>query len=177
MSDGNISSKSESAIGDLPLNRTAKLVKRLQAWPFGNQLVNLAIGQTIPFVSTGRLKILEMSKQQMVIEIENRKVIQNHIGQVHAAAMILLAETCSGLLIGMNVQDQCLPLVKSIEAKFVKRSTGKLTARASLSNEALSEFQKEKGEITIEVSMIDSANVVPLTVSCVWAWIPKIRKT
>lgn len=159
------------------LNRTAQMIAKLKSFPFGDKLVNLVIGRTIPFVATGRLQILKMEKNEVIIKIKNQRAIRNHIGQVHAAAMLLLAETCSGLLVGMNVKDECLPLVKSIESHFVKRSSGALVARAYFDESTLEKFLTDKGEMPIEVEVTDEAGIQPVRIICIWAWIPKLRKT
>lgn len=36
--------------------------------------------------------MLEVSQLKVVVKIENHKAMQNHIGQVHACAMALIAE-------------------------------------------------------------------------------------
>ena len=46
--------------------------------------------------------------------------MQNHIGGVHAAAMVLVAENTTGLVVGMNVPDAGVPVVKTLKVDFVK---------------------------------------------------------
>ena len=70
---------------------------------------------------------------------------------VHAAAMTLVAETATGMVVGMNVRDDCLPLCKSPAAwRFRKRATGapdgprrSLSARAARADGAVN----TKGEV------------------------------
>lgn len=152
------------------LNRT---VTSLQAKPFGNFLLNLVIGLKIPFVRTGRVKILEMTPDRVRVAIPNEPSVRNHISQVHAAAMMLLGETASGLVTGLNVSDECLPLLKEMNSKFVKRSTGRLTALAQISSEQRHLFATEKGEITLQVEVHDETGEVPVLIEATWAWIPK----
>ena len=51
---------------------------------------------------------------------------------IHAAAMALLAESASGFLVGMNVPDDKLPLIKTMKIDYLKRAQGDLTAIATL---------------------------------------------
>jgi len=93
---------------------------------------------------------------------------------VHAAAMALLAETASGMVVGMNVRDDCLPLCKTMRVRFRKRSTGGLTAKASLSGEQRSLMAIDtKGEVVVPVTVTDEAGEQPIECEFVWAWIPK----
>ena len=41
--------------------------------------------------------------------IAHRRKVQNHIGGVHATATALLAETATGMVVGMNLPDEKLP--------------------------------------------------------------------
>jgi len=52
------------------------------------------------------------------------KQVQNHIGSVHACGMALAAESATGILIGMNVPDDRLPLCKRMAVDFTRRSQG-----------------------------------------------------
>ena len=46
--------------------------------------------------------------------------------------MALLAESASGFLVGMNVPDDKLPLIKTMKIDYLKRAQGDLTAIATL---------------------------------------------
>jgi hypothetical protein len=99
--------------------------------------------------------------------------VQNHIGGVHASAMNLLAETATGMVVGMNVRDDCLPLAKRLSMAFVKRATGALTAVATLTPEQQQALRdSDKGEVTVQVVVTDEAGIEPVQCEFVWAWVP-----
>jgi acyl-coenzyme A thioesterase PaaI-like protein len=152
------------------LHRTVDTVQKL---PVGNFLLNLLLGFKIPFVRTGRVKILKMTPDLVKVTVPNVRSVRNHIYQVHAAAMMLLGETASGLVTGMNVSEECLPLLKEMNCKFIKRSTGRLTASAKILSEQKSLFTAKKGEITLLVEVQDDAGETPILIEATWAWIPK----
>lgn len=127
----------------------------------------------IPFVGTAGVEILEMSNNKVVAQIKNRRKVRNHIGQVHAAAMMLLGGTVSGLLVGMNVRDESLPLIKEMKTKFVKRSQGSLRATAEITAQSLRLFEVEKGEMLIPVLVTDESGESPVVIEALWAWVPK----
>lgn len=157
------------------MNKMSQSISKLKSLPFGNFFVNLALKTTIPYLMTSKIKILEISENRVVVQLRNDRKIRNHIGQVHAAAMILVAETATGLLVGMNTPDSSMPLIKEMNTKFVKRSKGTITAVAELSADQKSAFQNEKSELLISVKVTDEVDVEPIVVLANWAWTPKKR--
>jgi len=66
--------------------------------------------------------------------------------------MILIGETIGVMIMAMNLPGDRIPLVKSIQADFVKRSSGSMTGVVKLSDEQIESIQREpKGEIELEV--------------------------
>ena len=113
----------------------------------------------------------------MIVSLKNRRKVRNHIGQIHAAGMILLAETATGMVVGMNVPDDKVPLIKSMKTNFVKRSTGAMRAVAHLSAEQIEKIKTlEKGEVQVPVTVTDEVGVEPVLVEAIWAWIPKKKQ-
>lgn len=157
------------------MNRLEKQVNRLKGYP--NWVLSWAIGRIVPFVGTASIYFEKMSRDEVILSLNNRRKVRNHIGQIHAAGMMLLAETATGMVVGMNVPDDKLPLIKSMSTRFVKRSTGAMRAVAKLSPEQIREIETvEKGEVTVPVTITDAAGVEPIEVEAVWAWIPRKKK-
>ena len=158
------------------MNRLEKQVHRLAQYP--SSILSFVIGRVVPFTGTSRLQYEKMTNQEVIISIKNRRRTRNHIGQVHAAAMILIAETATGMVVGMNIPDDKIPLVKSMKTDFVKRSTGAMRAVAHLSEEQIQQNKTiEKGEVLVPVIITDEAGIEPIKVEAVWAWIPKKKKS
>ncbi|MDI1341243.1 DUF4442 domain-containing protein [Polaromonas sp.] len=129
--------------------------------------------RAVPFTGTAGLDFLEMTVSRVEIGLKNEKKVQNHIGGIHASAMNLLAETATGMVVGMNVRDDCIPLAKELKMAFKKRATGSLRAVATLSDEQRAAMRaSDKGEVTVAVTVTDEAGVEPVECEFVWAWIP-----
>ena len=157
------------------MNRLAKTVAKLQAYP--TWVLSFAIGRIVKFTGTAGISYDLMSTDKVIVSMKNRPKVRNHIGQIHAAAMMLLAETATGMVLGMNVPDDRLPLLKYMNSKFVKRSTGRMVAEASLSEDQKQKIlNKEKGDVVITVTITDEAQVEPVICEVCWAWVPKKRK-
>lgn len=157
------------------LNRTVRRLGRLRPalrW----RMLTWAFGKNVPFMHTARLQFLELSEERALLFLRNRRRVQNHIGSVHAAAVALLAETASGTLLTMNLPDDRVPLLKSMQIEYLKRAQGDLLAEATLETGARSRMRaEEKGEIAVPVKVTDQSGVEPVRCRMLWAWVPKHR--
>ncbi|QDQ27076.1 DUF4442 domain-containing protein [Chitinimonas arctica] len=135
-----------------------------------------AFGNYVKFAGTAGIDFEEVSTAQVVCHIRNVSKNQNHIKGVHAAAMALLAETATGFAVGMNLPDDKLPLLKSMKVEYKKRAQGDMKAVAALTAEQIDAVRSlEKGDVTVPVTVTDSAGNEPIICEMVWAWIPKKR--
>ncbi|KZZ58032.1 DUF4442 domain-containing protein, partial [Oleiphilus sp. HI0125] len=118
----------------------------------------------------------ELTTNRSAVTLTNKKSVQNHIGSVHAVASILIAESATGYLIGMNISDDCVPVIKTIKADYVKRAKGNMRAEASLTDEQIKLItSSNKGETTVSVTVTDADGKEPILMEMVWAWTPKKR--
>ena len=85
-----------------PVATMVAKIKKLPA-PVQKFALTTLVRKTVKLVGTAKLDILEMTPEKVHVRIVNRKIVQNHIGGVHAAAMALLAETATGFVAGMNI--------------------------------------------------------------------------
>jgi acyl-coenzyme A thioesterase PaaI-like protein len=157
-------------------NALSKLVGQFKNLPEEEkiQAMSKAVGSFVKFTGFCGLRYEKMTQHEVVVSLENKPEVQNHIHQIHATAMILLAETATGMVVGMNVPDDRVMLVKSLNTAFVKRSTGAMRASATLSDEQIRLIHEtEKGEVVVPVVITDEVGVEPIKVEAIWAWIPK----
>jgi acyl-coenzyme A thioesterase PaaI-like protein len=139
-------------------------------------VISRLFGRVVPFVGTSGLVYEELTSARVVVTIRNRRPVQNHIKNVHAAAMALLAETATGFVVGMNLPDDKLPLIKSLKVDFLKRTQGDMKAVATLSPEQIELIRSTpKGEVLVPVVVTDESGEEPIQCSMLWAWVPKKR--
>lgn len=137
---------------------------------------SLVFGNVVPFVGTSGLRYEELSENRVIVSVRNRRKVRNHIGSVHAAAMALLAETASGFVVGINLPDDRVPLIKTLKVNYTRRSTGDLRAVATLSNEDIQRIRSEpKGEVLVPVVLTDASGEQPVQCEMLWAWTSKIK--
>jgi acyl-coenzyme A thioesterase PaaI-like protein len=99
----------------------------------------------------------------------------NHLGTVHAAAQIALAEASSGefLLGHLGSADDLVPVVRRVEAKFRKPANGSIASTASASPDALTRLDVElssKGRsmISVTVEVYDELGAHTLSAKFEW---------
>lgn len=159
-------------------NNLSRTVDRLSFIPAAIRpgLLSRIFGRVVPFVGTSGLLYEELSENKVVVSIRNRRPVQNHIKGVHAAAMALLAETASGFVVGMNLPDDKLPLIKSLKVEYVKRTQGNMRAVATLTPEQVRLVREQpKGEVVVETVVTDESGESPIRCEMIWAWVPKKR--
>ncbi|NML85792.1 DUF4442 domain-containing protein [Polaromonas sp.] len=158
-----------------PPNRLERQLERLSEVPaFARPWFrSVVLRRAVPFTGTAGLDFLQMGRERVEIGIKNEKKVQNHIGGIHASAMNLLAETATGMVVGMNARDDCIPLAKELKMAFKKRATGSMRAVATLSAEQRALMQaSDRGEVNVPVIVTDENGVNPVECEFVWAWIP-----
>jgi acyl-coenzyme A thioesterase PaaI-like protein len=159
-------------------NKLNKIVSNINSLPsfLCSTALSTFFGKMVKFTGTAGITIEELSDSKAVISLKNKKAVQNHIGSVHAVASILIAESATGYLIGMNVPDSSIPVIKTIKADYTKRAKGDMKAVATLSKKQIAEIHKlDKGETVVKVTVTDGEDKEPIHMEMVWAWTPKKR--
>jgi len=157
-------------------NRLTKLVKATSRLPQGirTALLSKTFGRVVPMVGSAKIRYQEISASKVVVSMANHKAMQNHIGQIHACAMALLAETATGFVTAMNVPDSAVVLIKSLKVDFKRPTKGAMTAVATLTPEQQQLMQSsEKGETLVQVIVTDESGEAPIQCEMLWAWIAK----
>lgn len=157
-------------------NFLASIVDKINNKPklYRNWLLNYLLGSTIKFVGTAGVKCETLTREQSIWTLKNKKKVRNHIKGVHAAAMGLLAETATGMVVGMNVPDDRIPVIKSMKVNYLKRASGDLRAVVELTGDQIQTIiDTEKGEMLIPVTVTDSEGKEPIECEMIWAWTPK----
>jgi acyl-coenzyme A thioesterase PaaI-like protein len=99
----------------------------------------------------------------------------NHLGTVHASALLAVAEAGSGAFLLRHLGDAAgfVPVVRRLEAKFRKPARGRVSARASAPPEELERVPVEvrdrgRALVNVAVEVIDEGGTVVLTAGVEW---------
>jgi acyl-coenzyme A thioesterase PaaI-like protein len=159
-------------------NNMTRAMRPFQTLPASlrQRAISLILGRYVPYVGTSGLLYEEITETRVVVSIKNRRKVQNHIKTVHAAAMALLAETASGFVVGVNLPDDRLPLIKTLKIDYTRRSSGDLRAVATLTPADIERIRNEpKGEVLVPVVLTDATGEQPVICEMLWAWTSKKR--
>lgn len=163
-------------------NKLSKLVHATSKLPQGirSAVISQFFGRVVPMVGSAKIRYVELTASQVTVELANHKAMQNHIGQIHACAMALLAETATGFVTAMNVPDSAVVLIKHMKIDYKRPSKGAMRAIATLSPEQQQLIQRtEKGETVVYVTVTDESGEAPIQCEMLWAWVAKsaLKKT
>jgi acyl-CoA thioesterase FadM len=109
----------------------------------------------IPF---NRFVGLQPAEDPALLRLPEGGQYLNHIGTVHASALLALAEASSGefLLKHLGLHQGIVPVVRRLEAKFRKPAHGAVTSTVSTPIESLTKVKLEleaKGRALTEIAV------------------------
>ena len=91
---------------------------------------------TVPFAHRADLEVVHAEGGHVVVRIPNEKPNQNHVGMVHAAALVLVGETAGGLAILNHPRlSGYLLLAKGLAIRYRKPGLTACSASAHLTEE------------------------------------------
>lgn len=159
-------------------NRLRRTLRRLERLPraLSAPLRSWLVGRAIPFVGTAGVALERIAEDEVIAVLANRRRVRNHIGGVHAAAMALLAETASGIVLGMNVPDERVPLIVHLGVDYLERAHGGLRAVARLAPADIARVRsEERGQLDVPVEVSDESGAQPIRCHMRWAWVTRRR--
>jgi acyl-coenzyme A thioesterase PaaI-like protein len=128
----------------------------------------------LPF---NRLLGLESESPQsgFLVSLPDRSEYTNHLGTVHASALLAVAEAGSGAFLVQHLGSEAgfLPVVRRLEAKFRKPASGRVSARCRVSDEEVARWKAElasRGRVLAPLAMevVDANGVIVLTAVVEW---------
>jgi len=160
-------------------NPFAEIDARYAALPprLRRPLVTQAVGEVIPFVDTAGCFIDTYTPTEVTVRLDNRSGVQNHLGGLHAAALALLAESATGLVVALNVPDGSAPLLRTMDLSFDQFAQEGARATATLSmDEAESIRSRSIGQLGVDVRLaVPGADSALVEGQLKWAWLPEER--
>lgn len=123
----------------------------------------------IPILAAMDTRVIEAGDGKGVIELPAEPNV-NHFGALYAGSLFTAAEVLGGLIPGTTFDFEgelagFVPLVKSVEIKFLRPALGTVRARAELAPEDRERIPKEalengKSEFVLEAEIVDGDGTV-----------------
>lgn len=112
---------------------------------------------------------------EFLVSLGDDEKYTNHLGTVHASALMALAEAGSGafLLRRLGGPEAFVPVVRRFEAKFRRPASGRVSARCAVDLEVVSEWRRKLERLgrlsaPVPVEIVDSSGEVVLTALVEW---------
>ncbi len=111
-----------------------------------------------------------------LLELDDLPSYLNHVGTVHAAAQLALAEAGGAECLLRAFQDpahDAIAVVRTVQAKFKKPLQGRAFAKAWVAHEELQRFltafnSKGRGLIGVSVEIANAEDVVAMSATIEW---------
>lgn len=118
---------------------------------------------------------LEQSEGDLLVSLPAGPQYTNHLGTVHASALLAVAEAASGAFLVRKLEriDEFVPVVRRLEAKFRKPANGRVSGRAKVADGDVAGWTAElaaRGRVmaAVPVEVVDAAGVVVLWARVEW---------
>lgn len=105
-----------------------RLWVKLSGKPFGKWLFSRMVGLMAPYSSTIGARVDVLEPGHGLVSLADRRKIRNHLGSIHAIALVNLAELVTGLTLMHSLPENMRGILVGIEMQYLKKARGRLQA-------------------------------------------------
>jgi acyl-coenzyme A thioesterase PaaI-like protein len=138
---------------------------RLSSLPAGRKIFSLGLGWIAPYSSSIGALVEEIKPGYARVSLKDRRRVRNHLHSIHAIALLNLGEIATGLAVLSTISASMRGIVLSINAEYLKKARGKLTAIAEFQ---LPEPLTDNTPCEVEARLMDQTGTTVTLVRVTW---------
>jgi len=108
--------------------RLVSLWRTLHPLPGGRWLFARLFSRAVPYSASTSPTVLRLEPGHAEVSIPDRRANRQHLGSVHAIALMNVAEMASGLAMTAGLPDGVRGIVREIRMAYLKKARGTITA-------------------------------------------------
>ena len=146
-------------------NILIKWWNKLQFFPAGDRLFSFVLGRVAPYSGSISARVEALSPGHAIVSIKDSRKVRNHLKSIHAIALINLGEIATGLAVLSSIPNTMRGIVLGLEAEYVKKARGKLTATAAFE---MPSGIGDNSPVNVTAELVDEAGDVVTRVHAKW---------
>jgi acyl-coenzyme A thioesterase PaaI-like protein len=149
------------------------LWRRLQPLPGGQWLFARIFAYTVPYSGSTKPRIRVLEPGHAEVEIPDRRANRQHLGSVHAIALMNVAEMASGLAMMAGLPDTVRGIVTSLSMTYHKKARGTIRAVSRVTVPTVTEDR----DFDVTAECVDREGTVVATATVRWRLGPDRKRS
>jgi acyl-coenzyme A thioesterase PaaI-like protein len=137
---------------------------RLRRVPGGTWIFSRLLGWKVPYTGSIGAHVRELGPGHARITLRDRRAVRQHLGSVHAVALLNLGEVTSGLAMLAALPPGVRGIVTRLSAEYPRKARGLLTAVSRVTVPAVT----GPTEVTVMAEITDESGDPVCRVTAVW---------
>ena len=113
-------------------NAIRHLWRRTSALPGGSRIFSVLLGRIVPYTGSISPHVEMLDEGYARVSLRDRRRIRNHLGSIHAIAIMNLAEVASGLALNFSLPSDARSILTGLSVEYSRKARGTLTAESRI---------------------------------------------